>query len=92
MKCIDNSNEYIIEFKHITSPNMVEEVKQLFIEYSKSLKVDLAFQNFEAELKSLPGEYGPPYGDLILASVNGKASGCIALHDISEGVWEMKRL
>ena len=92
MKSVADSNEFIIEYKHITSKDKVEEVRQLFLEYAKSLKVDLAFQNFEQELISLPGKYGAPSGDLILATANGKASGCIALHNISKYVCEMKRL
>jgi len=87
-----DSNDFIVEYNHITSKDMVEEVKQLFLEYANSLKVDLAFQNFEEELISLPGKSGSPNGDLILASVDGKASGCIALRYISEYVCEMKRL
>ena len=53
-----DSNEFIVEYNHITSKDMVEEVKQLFLEYANSLKVDLAFQNFEEELISLPGLKG----------------------------------
>jgi hypothetical protein len=29
---------------------MIEEIKQLFIEYSQSLGIDLNFQNFETEV------------------------------------------
>jgi ribosomal protein S18 acetylase RimI-like enzyme len=92
MKLIIDNMEYVIEFKHITGQDMIEEIKQLFLEYAHSLKVDLAFQNFETELKTLPGKYGPPDGVLILALINGKAAGCTALRKISEDICEMKRL
>lgn len=92
MKSIVDNKEYIIEFKYIIGQDMIEDVKQLFLEYVKSLKVDLAFQNFETELKELPGKYGPPDGVLIIALINCKAAGCIALRKISEDICEMKRL
>lgn len=88
---VDNK-EHIIEFKHIIGQDMIEEVKELCLEYVKSLKIDLSFQNFEAEFKELPGKYGPPSGVLILALVDGKEAGCIGLRKISENICEMKRL
>lgn len=92
MKAIINDKEHTIEFKRIIGQDMIEEVKQLCLEYVQSLKIDLSFQNFEAEFNALPGKYGPPDGVLILAVVDGKAAGCIALRKISEGICEMKRL
>jgi hypothetical protein len=92
MESIVNNKEHNIEFRHITRQDMIEEVKQLFLEYAQSLKIDLAFQNFEEELKTLPGKHGPPNRVLILALVDGKEAGCVALHKISENICEMKRL
>ena len=92
MKSIIDSEENTIEFIHITGQDMIEEVKQLFLEYAQSLKIDLAFQDFERELNSLPGKYAPSEGALILALVDEKAAGCIALRKISEDTCEMKRL
>ncbi|MDF2535941.1 MAG: acetyltransferase [Bacillales bacterium] len=82
----------MIEYLKVTNQEMIDEARQLFIEYSKSMKVDLCFQNFEEELKTLPGKYAPPDGALILAVVNSKAVGCVALRKISDGICEMKRL
>ncbi|MDF2607782.1 MAG: acetyltransferase [Bacillales bacterium] len=82
----------MIEYLKVTNKEMIDEVRQLFIKYSKSMKVDLCFQNFEEELKTLPGKYAPPDGTLILAIVDSKAVGCVALRKITEGVCEMKRL
>jgi ribosomal protein S18 acetylase RimI-like enzyme len=92
MKSISDNEKHVIEFKQITGQCMIEEIKQLFTEYVRSLKIDLSFQNFEAELKALPGKYGPPDGSLILALVDGKTAGCIALRRIDMDICEMKRL
>jgi ribosomal protein S18 acetylase RimI-like enzyme len=86
------NNGNVIEFKYITKENMLEEVRQLFLEYANSLEFSLCFQDFETELIELPGKYSLPYGNLILALVNGKAAGCIALRKISDEICEMKRL
>jgi ribosomal protein S18 acetylase RimI-like enzyme len=83
---------YFIEFKYANGKNLIEKVKQLFLEYAQSLEVDLYFQDFKTELKNLPGKYGSPDGVLILALVDGKAAGCIALRKISKNICEMKRL
>ena len=68
----------------------------LFREYADSLNVDLEFQNFEDELRDLPGEYAPPYGGLWLAVVDGELAGCCAfrpLHGVDyANACEMKRL
>ncbi|MEO6362590.1 MAG: GNAT family N-acetyltransferase [Caldimonas sp.] len=69
---------------------------ELFREYAASLDVDLCFQNFEAELAALPGEYSAPAGHLLHAYVNGELAGCGALRPIAEADYanacEMKRL
>lgn len=81
-----------IEFKHVTKECMLEEVKNLFLDYAGSLSVDLDFQDFTTELNTLPGKYAPPDGAIILALVNEKIAGCVALRNIDEGICEMKRL
>ena len=73
-------------------PREVDEVRKLFREYADSLNTDLCFQNFEAELASLPGKYEPPKGRLLLAWSGAEAVGCIALRPLDVDACEMKRL
>lgn len=91
MKQSSENNACQIEFS-MNDFTKLEDVRQLFIEYAKSLNVNLAFQHFEEELNGLPGKYSPPEGALILVAVNGNPAGCVALRKISDEFCEMKRL
>ena len=74
----------------------IEAAREIFRENADSLEVDLTFQNFDAELASLPGEYEAPRGCLLLASVDGAVAGCCALRAFDAcdypNAAEMKRL
>lgn len=77
-------------------PELVETARQLFREYAQAIGVDLCFQNFEAELASLPGEYAAPEGALLVALLDGQPAGCGALRPLRDvdysNACEMKRL
>jgi GNAT superfamily N-acetyltransferase len=64
------------------SPLRVQAVGELFLEYAQSLSFNLCFQSFEQELASLPGEYAPWSGMLLLGLVNDVPAGCVALRKI----------
>ncbi len=74
----------------------LEATRVIFQEYAASLKVDLCFQGFEDELKTLPGDYAEPRGALLLAWVDGALAGCCALRPLDGSDYsnaaEMKRL
>lgn len=76
----------------VETDEQVEEVRTLFKEYEGATGVDLCFQNFGQELASLPGDYAPPAGRLIIAYDDVKAAGCVALRKVDDAVCEMKRL
>src|SRR6201996_9315875 len=65
----------------------------LFRAYAKALPVDLAPQGFSQELKSLPGAYAPPEGELLLAKRGDHVLGCIGFKALAPpDVAEIKRL
>jgi putative acetyltransferase len=81
-----------LSLTQVESPSQIEQARELFLEYAKSLGFSLCFQNFEKELASLPGDYAPPEGRLLLAQYEFQLAGCVALHKLNDGICEMKRL
>jgi ribosomal protein S18 acetylase RimI-like enzyme len=73
-------------------PEDLPVIRQLFLEYAESLGFELCFQDFDTELAQLPGKYAAPEGRLLLAWVDGKPAGCVALRRIDQQRCEMKRL
>ena len=67
-------------------------IRTLFREYWNSLGVRVCFQDLQAELDALPGEYAPPQGELLLADEDGEAAGCVALRRLADDICELKRL
>ena len=79
-----------------STPAQIDAARELFFEYAEQLGIDLCFQNFEAEVAGLPGEYAGPHGALLLATVEGEVAGCCALRPLTAvdyaNACEMKRL
>ena len=78
----------------VTDMDMSElaDVRALLRAYADSLPISLDFQHFEQELASLPGDYAPPRGALLVARTRGTAVGCVALRPLDDATCEMKRL
>ena len=74
------------------SAGEIAAARQLFEEYAVSIGIDLGFQGFEEELRTLPGPYGAPRGRLRLARVGGAPAGCVALRPRTRTIAEVKRL
>ncbi|WDV44651.1 GNAT family N-acetyltransferase [Clostridiaceae bacterium M8S5] len=76
----------------VTNITELQQIKELFIEYEKSLDINLKFQNFKEELEVLSKKYGEPDGTMLLALYNNEVSGCVAIRKIDNQICELKRL
>ena len=83
-----------VQIQAVRSDDDLKAAAELFAAYAASLPVDLDYQDFGAELASLPGKYGRPQGELLLArDATGAALGCVGLRPMAlDGCCEMKRL
>lgn len=69
--------------KRAASPTDLTAIKSLFTDYASSLGIDLSFQNFIAELDTLPGLYAPPFGAIFLAlASDSETIGCVGLRPL----------
>lgn len=98
-----NQTEVKVTVKHATQPEELDVVRGFmrdFVEWVFERHHEyLAFvqryfnpEDFEVELRNLPGSFAPPKGALMLASIDGNQAGCVGLRDLGDGVCEMKRL
>ncbi len=85
-----------IELIRPETPQMLDEARMILREYAQSLAVDLCFQGFEEELRTLPGDYAAPSGALLLALVDGQVAGSGGFRNLPDADYanacEMKRL
>ena len=82
-----------VSIREAATATDIELARALFAEYAGWLNVDLCFQGFDEELRTLPGAYAPPQGRLLLAGHEADAFACIALRPLAQAaVGEIKRL
>jgi ribosomal protein S18 acetylase RimI-like enzyme len=71
-------------------------IVDLLREYEASLGISLCFQDFETEVATLPGAYGPPRGQMLLLrdAASSDLVGCVAVRQVPDApdLCEMKRL
>ena len=83
----------MVDIRPARSAADLEAAGTLFDAYAASLGVDLGYQDFATERRSLPGRYAPPFGELLMAWSAGAPVGCVGLRPIEPaGCCEMKRL
>jgi ribosomal protein S18 acetylase RimI-like enzyme len=87
-------SRFVLE-RGFTEANRTE-VVALLREYEQGIGLSLCFQNFDAEVAGLPGNYGPPRGIMVFARDPADCSliGCVALRPFpgDADTCEMKRL
>ena len=88
-----------MEIVQIETPEEIDAVRHLVREFfafalteDPSAKNAPAFAGVDEQLAALPGIFGPPDGAFLLASVDGKPAGCVALRADAPGVCEVKRM
>jgi len=82
----------VFDFYQAESAQQIAAIRELFLEYAQSLGFSLCFQSFDKELETLPDDYAPPEGRLLLAMWESQPAGCVALHKLDLEICEMKRL
>ena len=70
----------------------IPHARDMLQEYVAWIALDLAFQEIDAEVAGLPGDYQPPRGALLVATLDERLVGMIGLRPIDASIGEMKRL
>ena len=81
-----------IQYKIAETSDEFKHGEKLFLLYADSLNVDLSFQNFTDELKTINKQYNKPGGALLIAYNGEDAIGCAGLRMINSEVAELKRM
>jgi GNAT superfamily N-acetyltransferase len=77
---------------HARTRQQIEQVRALLTEYHASPRCSISFRDFEGEVGTLPGEYAPPEGRLLLATYRRRPAGCVGVSKLNDGACKMKRL
>lgn len=83
----------MLTFHQAETLPQIDAARALMLEYAAAMNFSLCFQNFDEELRTLPGKYAPPPGRLLLAEWDGQTAGIVGLRPLDDaGGCEMKRL
>ena len=77
-----------LTIERATSDADIEAVRKIFEAFIDFLPIDLGFQGIDEEMQAFPGFYQ----FMLIAKMNGKAVGAVALKEHDKQVCEMKRL
>ncbi len=79
---------------HARTRAQIEQARALLTEYFHSPRCAVCFRDFEAEAGTLPGEYAPPTGRLLLATYRHQPAGLVGVSKVADedGACKMKRL
>lgn len=87
----NSAHTLLVDIRHVT-PADIPRVRALLEEYVAWIALDLSFQEIDAELNALPGEYAPPRGALLVACRADVPVAMIGLRPLDAATCEMKRL
>jgi ribosomal protein S18 acetylase RimI-like enzyme len=73
-------------------PDEMPAVRALLVEYCRWIDLDATFEEINAELDRLPGDYAPPGGLLLVVRIDGHPVGLVAYRRLDDRTCEMKRL
>jgi putative acetyltransferase len=91
----------MIEIKQASTERELDSVRHLtrtFVDWLRRAYPDTHemiaryFDVLEAEMASLPGEYAPPTGRLLVAYCDGEVAGTVSVRDIGNLTCEMKHM
>ncbi len=88
----DNKVFEEIQFRVVRSSGEFDDARNLFRQYASSLKIDLCFQNFDEELRTIEVQYNKPAGALVIAYLNECPVGCAAIRKLDIETAELKRM
>jgi len=79
-------------FKIANTTTEFDHGRTLIKEYANSLKMDLCFQDFASELKSINQLYNKPKGALLIAYKKKITVGCVGIREFNNDIAELKRM
>jgi GNAT superfamily N-acetyltransferase len=90
--------------RSVNWPQELETVRRLFRDYrdwladhveskgAEAAPIPIGLSDLDRVISELPGPYGPPYGDVVLAIAQGEIAACGAIRALEPSVGEIKRI